>query len=422
MISFPRTQSAASAEHSDAISISGRSVSFNDDIEMEENKSPAVKKDEDSEEDSDGVQFIAIKVTSADGSVHEERTSEAEETKPSSPKRVQMSDSPPKFDDHHDDHHIYMHPKVETPFHEFGKTFFLVCIWLMMIAFLASTPEKKIAKRQLVVGIDEPKFYNLPAQPSNTLVHITIQAPFLPDPTVKERRTNNKTIDKRNKENLLVVFLRTNSEKILTPNKTFYIYKPEEFDYVNASRIEINFDIGEDNFEDLQEDDVIQAVFVTNFSKTLDHEKLEMPITFSVDFMPINKPIGVLFAAFTLILLYALIVWEVSLKNHLIYRFINLNPITQVVHRTFAAIIASTLSIALLAALNDRPTHEEIMSWIDVETILLLFSMMILVGILTETGVFDHLAVYAYRVRWGWGNLRGNFEVSQIFAMPKLLV
>jgi P protein len=60
--------------------------------------------------------------------------------------------------------------------------------------------------------------------------------------------------------------------------------------------------------------------------------------------------------------------------------------------------IASTLSIALLAALNDRPTHLEIISWIDVETILLLFSMMILVAILTETGVFDHLAVYAYRV------------------------
>lgn len=62
--------------------------------------------------------------------------------------------------------------------------------------------------------------------------------------------------------------------------------------------------------------------------------------------------------------------------------------------------IASTLSIALLAALDDRPTHHEIIGWIDVETVLLLFSMMILVGILTETGVFDHLAVYAYRVSW----------------------
>lgn len=73
----------------------------------------------------------------------------------------------------------------------------------------------------------------------------------------------------------------------------------------------------------------------------------------------------------------------------------------QVVHRTLAAMIASTLSIALLAALDDRPTHDEIMAWIDVETVLLLFSMMILVGILTETGVFDHLAVYAYRVSYG---------------------
>jgi P protein len=68
------------------------------------------------------------------------------------------------------------------------------------------------------------------------------------------------------------------------------------------------------------------------------------------------------------------------------------------VHRTFAAIIASTLAIGFLASLNDRPTHDEIIGWVDVESILLLFSMMILVGIMTETGVFDHLAVYAYRV------------------------
>jgi P protein len=61
--------------------------------------------------------------------------------------------------------------------------------------------------------------------------------------------------------------------------------------------------------------------------------------------------------------------------------------------------IASTLSIAFLAALDDRPTHEEIIGWIDVETILLLFSMMILVGIMSETGVFNHIAVYAYKVQ-----------------------
>lgn len=40
----------------------------------------------------------------------------------------------------------------------------------------------------------------------------------------------------------------------------------------------------------------------------------------------------------------------------------------------------------------------ELISWIDVETLLLLFSMMVLVAILSETGIFDYLAVYAYKV------------------------
>lgn len=284
-------------------------MSIVDDIEMEENKPAVGKKPDESEEDSDMVQYVAITVTSTDGSVYEERSQEVEYNKPPSPKRVLMSESPPKFDD---DHHHYYHPKIETPFNEFGKTFFLVCIWFIMIAFLASTPEKKIQKRQLVVPIDEPKFYNLPMQLNSTLLHITIQAPFLPDPNVYTRKANNKSIDLRNKDNLLVVFLRTRSEKILTPKKTFYIYSPENFDFVNASRIEITFDIGEDNLDELQDEDVVQTVITTNFSKTPDEEKLEMPITFSVDFTPINKPIGVLFAAFTLILLYTLIVWEVS--------------------------------------------------------------------------------------------------------------
>jgi Na+/H+ antiporter NhaD/arsenite permease-like protein len=40
----------------------------------------------------------------------------------------------------------------------------------------------------------------------------------------------------------------------------------------------------------------------------------------------------------------------------------------------------------------------ELISWIDVETLLLLFSMMMLVAILSESGIFDYLAVYAYKV------------------------
>ncbi|XP_017796010.1 PREDICTED: P protein-like, partial [Habropoda laboriosa] len=72
-----------------------------------------------------------------------------------------------------------------------------------------------------------------------------------------------------------------------------------------------------------------------------------------------------------------------------------------VVHRTLAAMLASTMSIAILAALNERPTMDELISWIDVDTLLLLFSMMILVAVVAETGIFDWLAVYAYKITGG---------------------
>lgn len=108
----------------------------------------------------------------------------------------------------------------------------------------------------------------------------------------------------------------------------------------------------------------------------------ELPLQLNVDESPIYKRHGVLYAAAVLCGLYIMIIWEV-------------------VNRTFAAIIASTLSVGILAALNSRPSMSTIMSWIDVETLLLLFGMMILVAILSETGVFDYLAVYAYKITNG---------------------
>lgn len=105
----------------------------------------------------------------------------------------------------------------------------------------------------------------------------------------------------------------------------------------------------------------------------------DLPLQFAYDDTPIDKQKGVIYAAIVLLGLYAMIIWEL-------------------VHRTFAAIIASTMSIGILAAMGERPAMTEIMAWIDVETLLLLFGMMIIVAILSETGVFDYLAVYAYKV------------------------
>lgn len=63
-----------------------------------------------------------------------------------------------------------------------------------------------------------------------------------------------------------------------------------------------------------------------------------------------------------------------------------------------AAIFTTFTSIGILAALHDRPSMGDIITWIDCETILLIFSMMILVAILSDTGFFEYIAVYTYQV------------------------
>lgn len=59
----------------------------------------------------------------------------------------------------------------------------------------------------------------------------------------------------------------------------------------------------------------------------------------------------------------------------------------------------------------------ELISWIDVDTLLLLFSMMILVAVFAETGVFDYLAVYAYKVpTFSWNTHRQPPTLSPVWS------
>lgn len=133
------------------------------------------------------------------------------------------------------------------------------------------------------------------------------------------------------------------------------------------------FYLDEEMFKQIERNDtILRLQFNTNLP-------ISFPINLAYDPTPIDKSIGVIYAAIVLLGLYIMIIWEV-------------------VHRTFAAMVASTTSIAILALMNERPTMPELMSWIDIETLLLLFGMMIIVAILSETGIFDYFAVYAFKV------------------------
>lgn len=133
------------------------------------------------------------------------------------------------------------------------------------------------------------------------------------------------------------------------------------------------FQLNEEMFEQIPQNDTILRLRIHS------NLPISIPINLAYDPTPIDKTLGVIYASIVLFGLYVMIIWEI-------------------VHRTFAAMVASTMSIALLAYMNERPTMPELMSWIDVETLLLLFGMMILVAILSETGIFDYLAVYAFKV------------------------
>ncbi|NXV48507.1 P protein, partial [Uria aalge] len=75
--------------------------------------------------------------------------------------------------------------------------------------------------------------------------------------------------------------------------------------------------------------------------------------------------------------------------------------ILEIVHRTLAAMLGSLAALAALATVGERPSMVKVVEWIDYETLALLFGMMILVAIFSETGFFDYCAVKAYRFSRG---------------------
>ena len=84
---------------------------------------------------------------------------------------------------------------------------------------------------------------------------------------------------------------------------------------------------------------------------------------------------GVIYGSIILVVLYICIIFELA-------------------NRTVIAMLAATTAIGVLAALNERPSLEIIITWVDIETLTLLFSMMVIVSILSETGAFNYLGFW----------------------------
>ncbi|XP_058062924.1 P protein-like isoform X2 [Anopheles bellator] len=288
--------------------------------------------------------------------------------------------TPPKHDDINDTGQNG-HLDEDHPFRKYSKIICLFITWLLIMAFMVVKDEKLVEQKHLSISPGKTRAYILPRLPQSSRVKVTLEGTFLSEPY------SNIT------EHYLTVYLQmltstleanlsepyaSSSAKNITEPWYIPIVHPYLFDSAPIVKEQRLLDIADSNYDALHQTNgggLVRLMIRSNIQAS-------MPVAVHYDQSPVNRDVGVIYAAFVLIFLYVLIIWEI-------------------VHRTFAAVIASTLAISILAALNDRPTMEDIVGWIDVETILLLFSMMILVAILAETGIFDYISVYIYKITNG---------------------
>lgn len=265
----------------------------------------------------------------------------------------------------------------------------LFALWLLFALLLVTTNEKSTYNKNISLSANESKYVAILEKPNNEKAVVALKAPFLPEEFDIEKHRDYLSAQVEAYSESLKEYIGEEGEIWQVPIPPY-----GQFDLVKNLKRQHIFHFGSvaDRIDLANPDVKMRLKLWTTANETF-------PLNLMIDSKPMNTDIGIILAAIILILLYVLIIWEI-------------------VHRTFAAILISTLSIAILAALHDRPTMKDLILWIDSETIILLFSMMIIVAILTETGVFDYLAVYTFKVTGGkiWPLVHGLGIVTMVIS------
>ncbi|XP_076244373.1 P protein [Calliopsis andreniformis] len=268
----------------------------------------------------------------------------------------------------------------QKPCYRYTKLVLLFCCWLLFTTILILKSEKIETMHQISIPNGEIRNYKMHGNTFSQHISVTVEGSLLP--AMKSNQYMNVSerylmlwlellIDERNDTDLSEYSVQS---KNISDAWILPILPDNLMDLFPGQRHQKTFQLENINQKVLKQN-LISINFKTNLESSF-------AISMTYDLSSIDKHHGTICAAVVLLGLYILIIFEV-------------------VHRTIAAMLASTMSIAILAALNERPTMDELISWIDVDTLMLLFSMMILVAVVAETGIFDWLAVYAYKITGG---------------------
>ncbi|XP_063809372.1 P protein isoform X2 [Pseudophryne corroboree] len=235
-------------------------------------------------------------------------------------------------------------------------------IIVVVCSILFSTyADKSSPWQMLALSSLESYSANLTDFQNSALLKLEVDGPFAGD-----------LIDKRNEEYIIIQIAQIedpfsrrrrptqiiyNWTLALNSRRKEHIVKKKTFEILNSETISIN----------------IQAFL---------QESRLVPVSLSYQYLSASIETQVTIAAIILAGVYALIIFEI-------------------VHRTLAAMLGSLAALAALAAVGDRPSLVKVVEWIDYETLALLFGMMILVAVFSETGFFDYCAVKAYQLSRG---------------------
>uniref|UniRef100_A0A1A9WKN0 Citrate transporter-like domain-containing protein n=1 Tax=Glossina brevipalpis TaxID=37001 RepID=A0A1A9WKN0_9MUSC len=223
---------------------------------------------------------------------------------------------------------------------KFVKRVCLLLFWIFAVVVFMIVEEKHLLEKTLEVPHERDKYFMLQQKPTGDF-----------------------------KLNIFGTFNETVHDDVL-PVWIVPLVNEELLDYAPVLVKNKTYKMTDDLLENLsKEESKFRLKISTNINEDLTIKLIYNPLI-------INIRTGALLAALILMTFYALLIWE-------------------------ATIVCSMLSIAILACFNDRPNMGEIVEWMDMEMLTLLFCMMIIVAVLTETGVFDYIAVVAFEISGG---------------------
>lgn len=242
-----------------------------------------------------------------------------------------------------------------------GKTACIFTIVVLCSLFFSMYPDRDNPWRMLAVSPTDSFLMNLTDFRDNALLKLQVGGPF-----------SRGMVDLTNQEYILIQVEQTDEPgqrrrraQQVIHNWTIPLHS-ERSDQIVMTR----------TFEMLSSDPI--SITVQAFMQ--DDEVVPLSMTHQSLYVTVETQVAI--AGIILTGVYVLIIFEI-------------------VHRTLAALLGSLAALAALAVIGDRPSLVTVVEWIDYETLALLFGMMVLVAIFSETGFFDYCAVKAYQLSRG---------------------